>query len=61
MVNPVRLVCVDGATVLWAHHFGVHIVGVGATSSSITVGVMGGWTLVAGVQGRHHGELVALV
>ncbi len=38
--NFVRLACVDGAALLWAHHFWIDIVGIRATASSITVSVM---------------------
>ena len=54
------LVGVDGAPVLRAHHVWVDVVGIGATTSTVAARVVVGGDVVAGVQGRGHGVLVAL-
>jgi len=44
----------------WAHHFGVDVVSVSAAADTVTVGVVVGCNVVAGVKGGQHGVLVAL-
>ena len=44
----------------WAHHFGVDVVSVSAAANTVTVGVVVGCNVVAGVKGGQHGVLVAL-
>jgi hypothetical protein len=39
--------------------FGVDVVSISATASTVTVGVIVGWDIVAGVKGGGHGVLVA--
>ena len=53
-------VCVDGAPILRAHEVTVLIVGVGPAAAAVAAGVVVGWHVVAGVEGGHHGVLVAL-
>ncbi len=59
--NCVFPVGVNCAPVFWAHQIGVYIVGIGATTSSITVGVIAWCNIVTGVQSGHHGVFVAFI
>ena len=61
MGNCVTLVGVNSAPVLWTHQVGVDIKGIRAATSTITVGVIVGCNIVTGVQGGHHGVLVAFI
>jgi len=58
-MSSVRLVCVDDATCVWAHHFWINAVGMSATTISVTVDVIMGWNLFTFVQSTQHGVLVA--
>ena len=58
MRNCVWLVCVDGASILWAHHVWIDIESICATTSTITVRVVVGGHIFTCVKCRCHSVLV---